>query len=215
MEEYYRRRAREYEEIYFRDEPVRQKELKEISTRLRDVFRGRRVLDVACGTGFWTKVLSETATRMTAVDVTDEMLRIAENKNYRCPVDICRSDAFCLPFADGVFDGGMANFWISHVPKAQLDDFLSEFHRVLESGARIFVVDNMYVHGVGGELVTRVGDQNTYKMRKLNDGSEHLVLKNYYSVEELVALFGGYAAKLRRDDVSCGKCYWHVAYENR
>jgi ubiquinone/menaquinone biosynthesis C-methylase UbiE len=152
---------------------------------------------------------------VTAVDVADEMLRIAESKKYRCPVDFCRCDAFCLPFADDVFDGGIASFWLSHVPKARLGDFLSEFHRVLEKGARIFMMDNVYAQGVGGELITRMGDENTYKIRKLMDGSEHLVLKNYFSVDELVELLGDYASELRMVDVSSGKCYWHVVYERK
>jgi len=76
-------------------------------------------------------------------------------------------------------------------------------------------MDNVYVRGVGGELLTQIGDENTYKVRKLKDGSKHLILKNYFSMDELTGLLGDHAPKIRVEDVHFGKCYWHVAYENK
>ena len=58
-EDYYRERAPEYDQVYSKLE--RQEDLQAIRAWLPDVLRGRRVLDVASGTGYWTGVFAEHA----------------------------------------------------------------------------------------------------------------------------------------------------------
>ena len=50
--DYYSRRAPEYEAMWHRDEPVRQAEQAVIASEMGRLLRGRRVLEVACGTGY-------------------------------------------------------------------------------------------------------------------------------------------------------------------
>ena len=50
---YYAARAPEYDRIY--QKPERQGDLLELVAYLPSLFVGRRVLDIACGTGFWTQ----------------------------------------------------------------------------------------------------------------------------------------------------------------
>lgn len=213
MEDYYRRRAKEYDQMYYRNDPRWQKELRQLADTLKEKFKGRRVLEIACGTGYWTQFLSETAQRIVATDVVQEMLEIAKTKQYKCPVSFRKEDAYNLSFKDGSFDGGLANFWFSHVPKNRIDSYLEGFHRVLQSGSRVFMADNVYIPVIGGKLVTREGDENTYKLRRAKDGSEDLVLKNYFSVDELIKIFCRYAKKLSRENVSYGSFFWFVVYD--
>ena len=77
----------------------------------------------------------------------------------------------------------------------------------------VVVVDNVGIAGIGGEFIKKEGDINTYKIRKLADGSEHLVLKNYYSIDELVSIFAKHAREFDRKHVFCGKYYWYLYYE--
>ena len=58
-EDYYRQRAPEYDQVYLKLE--RQEDLHSIRAWLPDVLRGRRVLDVASGTGYWTDVFADGA----------------------------------------------------------------------------------------------------------------------------------------------------------
>jgi ubiquinone/menaquinone biosynthesis C-methylase UbiE len=189
------------------------KKIKKIANTLKERLKGRRVLETACGTGYWTQVLSDTAQSIVAIDIAQEMLEIAKRKKYRCPVSILREDAYNLSFEDGLFDGGFANFWLSHIPKSRIDSFLKGFHRVLQSGSIILMADNVYVPGLGGNLVTKEDDENTYKLRALKDGSECLILKNYFSVDELIEIFSRYARKFGRENVFYGNRYWCVVYE--
>ena len=65
MVAYYAERAQEYERIY--EKPERQEQLHQLKRLLRDTLAGRRVVEAACGTGFWTAVAAETAAHITAV----------------------------------------------------------------------------------------------------------------------------------------------------
>jgi len=117
LEDYYACRADEYEDIYYRDDPRRQKEQLEIQTALKEALKGANVLELACGTGYWTQFLSETAAKITATDFNREVLEIAKRKNFSCPVSLEIADAYHLSFIPKTFSGGLVNFWLSHVPK--------------------------------------------------------------------------------------------------
>lgn len=213
MEEYYRKVAEEYERVYHRKDPVWQEEIRQIAERLKDTFKSKRVLEIACGTGYWTQILSETAQSVVATDIVLKMLEITKRKQYKCSISFIKEDAYALPFVNGSFDGGLANFWFSHVPKKKIDSFLEEFHRVLQNRAKVFLADNVYVPRIGGRLVSKPGDENTYKLRRLENGSEHLVLKNYFKVQDLMNIFGNLARKFTRESVFYGSYYWYVVYE--
>jgi len=143
------------------------------------------------------------------------MLEIAKRKQYRCSVSFCREDAYHLSFEKSSFDGGLANFWFSHVPRNRIDSFLKSLNNVLRSGSKVFMADNVYVPGLGGKLITKEDDENTYKLRTLKDGSENLILKNYFSVDELIEIFNRYAEEFDRENVFYGDRYWYVIYELR
>ncbi|PYI52081.1 class I SAM-dependent methyltransferase [Paenibacillus flagellatus] len=210
MQHYYSRRAREYESVYDRDDPVRLKELADLEQDMRDALRGRSVLEIACGTGYWTERAARSADRITATDLTPEALEIAMTKPLPPgKVRFRQADAYEPALIPGTFDAGLANFWLSHVPKLRLPEFLQRLHDRLGSGAVVFMADNMYVDGVGGELVRRTGEQDTYKLRTLSDGTRFEVLKNYYTADELIGLFTPYASELR---VQAATCFWWATY---
>jgi ubiquinone/menaquinone biosynthesis C-methylase UbiE len=207
---YYRQRAQEYEQIWHRDDPVRRGEQAEIAGALRDSFRNRRVLEVACGTGYWTQFVAEVADHITAIDAAPETLEVARAKEWpRGNVEFIEGDAYALQSISGSFNGGLANFWFSHIPKVRITEFLDGFHRRLGPGSVVFMADNMIVPGVGGELVKREGCEDTFKLRTLADGSKHEVLKNYFTVRELEQILSPHAQDLR---IQMGKCFWWVKY---
>src|ERR1051325_5535846 len=59
---------------------------------------GQRVLEIACGTGYWTEVLARTATSVMATDLNDEVLEIARRKpDPDGKVRFQREDTYHLP----------------------------------------------------------------------------------------------------------------------
>jgi len=210
--EYYSKRAGEYEEIYGWKDLDRQREQDLLSTAIRDSLLGRDVLEVACGTGWWTRILSESAKSIMATDLGDEVMAIAREKKYGCPVTFKREDAYNLSFEDESFNGGLAFSWFSHIPHDLIDRFIDEFHRVLARGSRVFIADNAYIQGIGGEPVGKEGDPNTYKIRSLKDGEIFTIVKNYFSVEDLVEIFGRHVEGFNENNVMHGECFWYVDY---
>ncbi|TET55428.1 MAG: class I SAM-dependent methyltransferase [Anaerolineales bacterium] len=209
--DYYNLRAPEYDAVYRRDEPVRQAELADMAMALKKATSGRRVLEVPCGTGFWTGVIADTARHVVAVDASSQMLALARERGLpRDRVQFQLGDAYRLEATPGRFDAGVLNFWISHVPQAFLHEFLRRFHERLCTGATVFAADNVYLPGVGGELVSDLDSEDTYKERVLGDGSEHRVLKNYYDAGQLRRLLEPHATDI---EIHTGSCYWWTTYQ--
>lgn len=210
LREVYGRGAREYERIYQRDDPVRQSEQAELAAAIRELFAGRRVLELACGTGYWTRELAAAAQRVVAIDASQKMLGVAREKKLPADVvELREGDAYKLDEIAGDFDACLANFWFSHVPKARIAEFLDGLHRRLEPGAVVLMADNVYDSEVGGELFTQAGVTDTYKRRKLDDGAEYVVLKNYYNAERLAAIFEPRSTEL---SIHSGRCFWWLRY---
>jgi ubiquinone/menaquinone biosynthesis C-methylase UbiE len=89
MTAYYARRAAEYERVY--TGPRWQDDLARLRPRVTELFAGRRVFEVACGTGYWTHVAAERARAVHATDLNDDTLAIARAKSYTAPVCGCRT----------------------------------------------------------------------------------------------------------------------------
>jgi SAM-dependent methyltransferase len=206
--EYYGRRAQEYERIY--QKPERQADLAVLHERVPAFFPGSDVLEVACGTGYWTRLLASVARTVLATDWGDEVLRIARSKDYpEGRVTFRRADAFALGAVGGVFDAAFAGFWWSHVERAALPRFLDGLHHRLAPGATVVFVDNRYVEGSSTPISRVDADGNSYQLRTLDDGSTHEVLKNFPSARELERAVAGRAEEV---DVMELPHYWCLSY---
>jgi SAM-dependent methyltransferase len=203
-------RAPECEAFYSRDERVRQAELDELGRALRQATAGRHVLEVACGTGFWTSQIAEEAEHVTAVDSSLEMLIRAQEKGLpRDKVEFRLGDAYRLEATPGRFDAGVLNFWLSHIPQAFLHEFLRRFHERLCSGAAVFIADSVHLPGAGGRLVRQSASGDTFEPRRLADGSERCVMENHCDADLLRGLLEPHAAGL---EIHSGSCYWWSTY---
>ena len=206
--DYYRRRAREYEAIYAK--PERQADLARLRAHIPRRLAGRRVLEVACGTGYWTVLAARTAASIVATDAAEEPMRIAMSKDYaQANVRFEIADAYALGDALGRFNGALAVFWWSHVPLGRIDRFLASLHQRLEAGARVLLLDNRYVEGSSTAIAERDAEGNTYQRRRLADGSENRVLKNFPTEAELRAALAPYAREFSYRQLAY---YWLVEY---
>ena len=189
---YYAQRAPEYESIY--QKPERQADLRELREFVAQTFAGRRVLEIACGTGWWTEVLSKTARSVVATDINDEVLAIARRKQFGdASVSFQRTDAFQLEQVAGEFDAALAVFWWSHLTPRDLDKFLEGLHRRLEPGSLVVFIDNNFAPGSSTPISRRDQDGNTYQQRRLADGSMTEVLKNFPTDEAITRALQGRA----------------------
>jgi len=206
---YYRRRAGEYEAIYAK--PERQADLAVLRQAVPQRLAGRRVLEIACGTGYWTALVAPLAASMVATDMAEEPMAIAQSKNYPPGrVRFEKADAYALPAALGRFDGALAMFWWSHIPLRQVGRFLASLHARLEPGARVVLFDNLYIDGSSTPIAERDAEGNTYQLRPLADGSENRVLKNFPSEKDLRAALAPHAARFSYRAL---EYYWLLEYD--
>lgn len=207
LQAYYSSRAREYDGVY--SKPERQDDLRKIEHWLPRVFAGRAMLEVACGTGYWTQFLAPAAARVTALDASSETLEIAKSRAANASVNFLVGDAYRLPVRSAAFDGAFAGFWISHVPRSRIPEFLGEFHRTLAGGARVVFLDNRYVEGSSTPIAETDGEGNTYQLRRLSDGTTHRVLKNFPSERELCSAIPAGCTAVRYHE---WQYYWAIEY---
>lgn len=207
MHDYYAARAPEYDRIYLK--PERQPDLRQIEAWLPTVFAGRSVLEIACGTGYWTQFIAPVASRVLALDAAEETLQIARGRVASGNVAFVTGDAYALPPQAQGFEGAFAGFWFSHIPKSRVAAFLHGLHGALAPGARVVFLDNLYVEGNSTPISQRDAEGNTYQLRTLQDGSVHKVLKNFPDEGELRALTQGIARELRWHQ---WQYYWALEY---
>jgi ubiquinone/menaquinone biosynthesis C-methylase UbiE len=191
MQSYYGARAPEYDHIYLK--PERQSDLAAIQSWLPPKCADATLLEIACGTGYWTQFLAPVATEVVAIDSAPETLAIARARITAPKARFLLADAYALPADLGAFDVAFAGFWFSHIPKARRREFLTGLAACLLPGARVVFLDNLYVEGSSSPITDYDQDGNAFQTRRLADGSVNQVLKNFPTESELlecVATFG-------------------------
>jgi SAM-dependent methyltransferase len=210
MLDYYARRAAEYDRIYAK--PERQHDLRAIEAWLPPQFAGRDVLEVACGTGWWTPHGARDCASWLATDLSDAMAMARGKPLPAGRVRFARADAYALHDIDGTFDAAFAGFWWSHVPLERLPSWLAALHAKLQRGARVVFIDNRYVEGSSSPITRTDAEGNTYQQRRLDDGSTHEVLKNFPTREQALAAVGPRARDAQWQQWTH---YWALSYEVR
>jgi ubiquinone/menaquinone biosynthesis C-methylase UbiE len=116
---YYARRAPYYDDVYAKLE--RQPELIQLGQQIQATLSGKSVLEIACGTGYWTQVIAETAVQITATDINETMLEIARQKEYPGQnVAFQAIDMYALK-PGGDYDTLFGGFIWSHIPLQALE----------------------------------------------------------------------------------------------
>lgn len=208
LQPYYAARASEYDAVYLK--PERQVDLREIELWLPSHFVDKHVLEVACGTGYWTQFIAPLASGITAVDAAVETLAIAAKRVPDDKLEFLVGDAYALPQREEKFDAAFAGFWFSHVPKARQLEFLSGLNARLKPGAKVVLLDNRYVEGSSSAIVEQDDEGNTFQTRTLGDGSKHRVLKNFPSEIELQSLVQDFSGKTT---YTAWPFFWAFEYE--
>ena len=198
--EYYRERAAEYDEWFERrgmfdygeEWNVRWRhEVAEVSSALETFAPLGRVLELACGTGWWTERLAAASSSVTAVDASDETIAIAR---ARVPsARFVRADIFDWE-PDETYDFVFFSFWISHVPAERFQGFWKLVDRALAPGGRVFLIDNLQ------RELPLPNEARFWKQelrpdgivkRTLNDGREFRAVKIYYDPGDLSSRLRG------------------------
>ena len=205
---YYKQRAAEYDNVYLK--PERQDELEKASKTLQGIFAGKHVFEIACGTGYWTQRIAQTANSILATDINEEVLTIARQKTYpKNNVKFEKADFFNHSVSEkqeSLFGG----FIWSHILLQQIGDFINVVNNFVQPGGTVVLMDNNYVEDGSLPIDKRDEQGNTYQFRQLNDGSRHLVLKNFPDKDFMNAVLKGKASDIQ---IIIFQYYWLLHYK--
>lgn len=177
-EEYYDRRAAEYDQtitdgLDAATVAAFASELAALGRVLVGLPPGR-VLDVACGTGLFTRYLRG---QVVALDQSERMLEIARTRIPTAqPV---RAVVPALPFGGAAFDRLVTSHFYGHLVKVEAVAFLAEARRV---APELVVVDTA---AAAGAL------PDSWQERRLRDGARYTIYKRHFTAERLLAELGG------------------------
>lgn len=197
--EYYRARASEYDEWWFRNGRYNQGaalnaqwfgEIRTVAAMLEAKAPLGRVLELACGTGNWTRELARLGSEVTALDASPEMLEINARKVLSSSVRYIQTDLFAWT-PDARYDFVFFGFWLSHVPEDLFVGFWEFVRRCLRDDGRVFFVDSLSPStGTAADHCVQERGTNLQR-RQLNDGREFQVYKIYYDPANLTERLRG------------------------
>ncbi len=194
--QYYAVHAQHYEQVYHK--PERQEDLQAVREKLAEVLQGHRVLELACGTAYWTEAIAGAAHTVVATDINPAMLSLAQARGLDSErVRFQLADAFDLPADLGSFTACFAGFWWSHVKREDQERFLAHLRAKLGKDILLVLLDNTYVEGSSTSIARTDAEGNTYQIRTAADGQRYEVLKNFPSDSTLRKKIGGSVREIR------------------
>ena len=206
---YYAARAPVYDETAGYTDTRAERLRLPIKARYRDMFKGHTVLEIACGTGYWTRTIAEVAESVLATDINPSIISQARN---RCRdlsnVDFRIADAYNLDGVLAGFSAAVGIWWWSHVPRERLSAFLRALHGKLRPGAFVLFVDQLPYAG----HIRRVDPRgNRIERRSLPDGRSFEIVKNFPTGEDIRKALAGIADDVRFVERPDEKS-WNVTY---
>ncbi|MFN8374193.1 MAG: class I SAM-dependent methyltransferase [Anaerolineae bacterium] len=198
--EYYRARAGEYDEWYYRKgrydhgEALNRQWFDECAQTMRLLEQqghAPRALEFAAGTGIWTEQLVRLSDHVTALDASAEVFAVNREKiraaGADARVEYVQTDIFAWQPTQE-YDLVVFCFWLSHVPAERFDAFIDTVQRALRPGGKFFMVDS--VADKNSSAKDHVIDREaSFMTRRLNDGREFQIVKIFYDPAELQARF--------------------------
>jgi ubiquinone/menaquinone biosynthesis C-methylase UbiE len=176
--QYYAKSASNHDRVY--DKPERQQDLQAVRERVADLLDGERVLELACGTGYWTNVIIEAAAHVVATDINPEMLAMAQLRNLPAEYVQWRlADGWHLPQGLGQFTAVFIGFWWSHIKREEQDRFLAQLRERVGKDVLLVIADDSYVDEESPTIARTDLQGNTHHIFTTVDGERYEVTKNY------------------------------------
>ena len=100
---------------------------------VKKYVKGGVVLDLACGTGYGSRMIQDfSAKRTYGMDISEEAIAYAKNNYEDGELKFILGSVDKLPFEDSFFDVIVSFETIEHLDSKKRDCFLKELHRVLK-----------------------------------------------------------------------------------
>ena len=191
---YYRARANEYDEWWFRNGRYDRgpelnaqwfADIDELDDALRKFEPRGKVLELAGGTGIWSEKLYGYADELMVIDAAREMLAINEKRIRSERVRYHQADLFNWVPSEQ-FDVVFFSFWLSHVPDSKFESFWNLVRAALAPDGRVFFIDSRR-ESTSTSLDQHLPEVGCITERRLNDGRRFNIYKICYESADLQA----------------------------
>jgi demethylmenaquinone methyltransferase/2-methoxy-6-polyprenyl-1,4-benzoquinol methylase len=182
---YYAERAPEYDDWWYRRGRYRLEpepkarwdaDVAEVEAALERFAPAGDVVELAAGTGIWTRHLVRFADRVVALDANPATLALNGAGAEHRIVDLFEWQP------EEQFDLCFFGFWISHVPDDRFETFWRTVRAALKPDGRVFLVD-----GAVTDPTHRWRKNGSVETRTLADGRTFEIVKHHWEPGELTA----------------------------
>jgi SAM-dependent methyltransferase len=202
---YYNERAPEYEDAYtlgtgtasIADPDVFVTEAKVLAGIVREFAEGR-MIDLACGTGYWLPSYAERCSHITLFDQSEKMLAECRKKLERLSLGersvVLQGDFFECQFGGLRYDCALVGFVLSHLTESQEPQLFDALRAMLGLSGRFLLLDSAW-----SDERARFNKKIEQQTRQLNDGTSFEIYKRYCDQEDVLGWATKYGATLRME----------------
>ena len=144
------------------------------------------VLELACGTGLFTRVIAPRVARLTAIDASSEVIEINRARVDAGNVDYVQADLFAWRPTQR-YDAIFFSFWLSHVPEQRFAEFWQLVAAALAPRGAVYLIDSAFDPTSTAKDHVLPGRERGIVTRKLNDGREFRIVKVFYEPAALAS----------------------------
>jgi SAM-dependent methyltransferase len=178
LAQYYAVNADNYDQVYA--DEARFDDLDDLQEMIAELLEGHTVLELACGTGYWTELIADVAASVHATDVVPEMLALARTRELDDEVvSFGELDALNLPDSVGQYTAVFAAGWWCHVRREDQDKYLKQLRAKFGKDVLLVLLDSSYVDGSTTVIARTDAEGNTYQILTADDGQRYEVMNNY------------------------------------
>jgi ubiquinone/menaquinone biosynthesis C-methylase UbiE len=103
--------------------------------RYIDLLKGNKILDLGCGSGDHSLYFKERGLDVTAIDLSEEMIKLCKEKGIKALV----KDIENLDFQNKSFNGVWAVTSLLHIPKSKIKNVIEKLSLILKDGGILYV----------------------------------------------------------------------------
>ena len=200
---YYDERAPEYDEAYtlgtgtssIADPEVFKAEARVLAGVVQRIARGR-ILDLACGTGYWLPHYAAKCPAITLFDQSERMLAESRARAARLGIlDRCvfrQGDFFDQHFERAAYDTVLVGFFLSHLTEAQEPLLFDAIRAMLAPEGRMLLLDSAW-----SAERAKFNAKAERQPRRLNDGTSFEIYKRYCDRSDVSRWAREYPMELR------------------
>lgn len=179
-------------------EPDMDEDIDDMSIHLGSLLSGHTVLELGCGTGFWTEVAAESAASLLAMDINASLVDIARERGMpEGKVTFRVADALDLPEDIGKFTAVLVSFLWSHLNKKEQEQLLSTLKKRLGKDVLLVILDDAFVEGFSETIARTDADGTTYQILTAPEGERFELPKSYQSDSALRKRLGNVGKEIK------------------